>query len=163
MGSGGSHLPPSLSALFLFSSPSQAGMGTPVPSCARGSLFMVVLTLFGQGIARRIFGTTRLEQAAAGGGVGRGWHGDPCRGGISRCSSSLPLSVPTGKGFPQTGAAARADGIGIACQMVGPCRDASLPATAAFGGGGCPFSGSFGSAWGTHMDWGGGGCLTGWG
>lgn len=31
---------------------------------------MVVLALFGQGIARHIFGTTRREQAASGGGGG---------------------------------------------------------------------------------------------
>lgn len=31
---------------------------------------MVVLALFGQGIARHIFGTTSREQAASGGGGG---------------------------------------------------------------------------------------------
>lgn len=54
------------------SSPSRPrlGWGPRCPAVRGGSLFMVVLALFGQGIARRIFGTTRRERVAAGGGVG---------------------------------------------------------------------------------------------
>lgn len=64
-------------------------------------------------------------------------------------------SLLLSEGFPQPGAATQADRIGIACQTVGPPCAASLLATAALGGGGCPFSGAFGSAWGTYLGWGG--------
>lgn len=107
---------------------------------------MVVLTLFGQGIARHIFGTTRRERAAAG-SRGGGEAGTGTRAGVESAAAPRPrhcLSPALGEGSPQTGAAPQADGIGIgiACQTVGPPSAASPPDTATLRGGGCPFSGS---------------------
>lgn len=118
---------------------------------------MVVLALFGQGIARHIFGTTRRERVAAGGGGG-GEAGTSTHARLGSAAAPRPCHCPSlllGKGSLQTGAAAQADGIGIACQTVGPPCTASLLATDTLSEGGCPFSGSFVSVRGTHMGWGG--------
>lgn len=89
------------------------------------------------------------------------WGGEAGTSTHARLGSTAaprPYHCPSlllGKGSLQTGAAAQADGIGIACQTVGPPCTASLSATATLSEGGCLFSGSFVSVRGTHMGWGG--------
>lgn len=157
MGSGGSCLPPSQSALSLFSSPSQAGMGTLVLGCARGG---PCLWLYSPYLVRELHATFLAPPSVSKRqpGAERGEAGTSTHAGVGSAAAPRPChcpSLPLGEGSPRTGTADPADGIGIACQTVGPPRAASLPATAALSGGGCPFSGSFVSAWGTHMGWGG--------
>ncbi|XP_061226197.1 tensin-1 isoform X12 [Neopsephotus bourkii] len=99
---------------------------------------MVVLTLFGQGIARHIL-WHHQARASSGREQRGGEAGTGIRAGVESAAAARPchcLSPALGEGFPQTGAAPRAEGIGIviACQTVGPPRAASLPDTAALRG-----------------------------
>lgn len=124
MGSRGSHLSPSLLSLFLFSSLSQARMGTPVSGCAGGVPVYGRSCLIWSGNCTPHF----WHHQARASGV-RGWRGVRLAPGPTPGWDQPLLLVPaaarpaTRRRLPADAAAARANGIGIACRTVGsPCR-----------------------------------------
>lgn len=135
------HLPLSLSALSLFSGPA---WGPGARLCEGGPC----LWLFSPYLVRELHATFLAPPGASERrlGVGGDEAGTGTRAGVGSATAPRPrhcLSPALSEGSPQTGAAPQADGIGIACQTVGPPSAASLLAAATLGGGGCPLSGSF--------------------
>lgn len=155
MGSRGSHLFPSLLSLFLFSSLSQARMGTLVSGCAGGGpclwsfLPYLVRELHATFLAPP--GVSKRRPGAEGGEVGTRTHAGlgsaaaPCP---RHCPSCHPAKAPHRRSL-QPGPT----GPGSLAKRWVP-HAASLLATAALSAGGCPFSSSFVSAWSTHKGWG---------
>ncbi|XP_061313900.1 tensin-1 isoform X13 [Pezoporus flaviventris] len=124
--------------LFQHLSSSPGWHGDAVPGCARGVPVYGCSHLIWSGNCTPHF-WHHQARASSGREQRGGEAGTGTRAGVKSAAASRPrhcLSPVLGEGSPQTGAAPRADGIGIviACQTVGPPSAASPPDTAALRG-----------------------------